>query len=245
MSYLTRLSLVLLGSACIPAGSETETSSESGATTSGSTGPATTTMVPVCEGEGDWHAPSDGSGDGGDSSSGDSPVGMGDDMPLAASVPEIQQGTIAIDTLVLLEGVVVTTPRATREGGEPGEQLVFVQDPAGGPWSGLRVHLLSPDPSPMTTVGDAVDLEGIVVERDGYYAVEVEDESEGLVRLGPGVIPPPVVVPVGDLRVDDPDGRAYEGIAVRVEQVRVTDDDPCDGEFVIEDIARVDDRFAP
>ena len=152
MSYLTRLSLVLLGSACIPAGSETETSSESGATTSGSTGPATTTMVPVCEGEGDWHAPSDGSGDGGDSSSGDSPVGMGDDMPLAASVPEIQQGTIAIDTLVLLEGVVVTTPRATREGGEPGEQLVFVQDPAGGPWSGLRVHLLSPDPSPMTTV---------------------------------------------------------------------------------------------
>ena len=50
---------------------------------------------------------------------------------------------------------------------------------------------------------------------------------------------------LGRVRVDDPDGRAYEGIAVRVEQVRVTDDDPCDGEFVIEDIARVDDRFAP
>ena len=59
------------------------------------------------------------------------------------------------------------------------------------------------------------------------------------------VLPPPVVVPIDELVPHSDVARPYEGVPIRVEQVVVTDDDPCDGEFVLEQTARVDDRFAP
>lgn len=213
----------------------TETSDGTEPTTAGSEDPA------VCEGEGGWAGSS--SGGDGSGTSGGPPVGMDDDMPLVADIPEIQQGLIAIGTWVLLEGVVVTTPRADSDADEGQEQ--FVQDPEGGPWSGLRVQLPTAALVDPTMVGDEVDLVGRVVRRGDYFAVTLSPTDPNLVVMGPGTLPPPALVTVAELSIDSADGRPYEGIPIRVEQVTVTDDDPCDGEFVIEEVARVDDRFTP
>ncbi|MEX1361491.1 MAG: hypothetical protein AB1Z98_00070 [Nannocystaceae bacterium] len=236
------VALAFLTTGCTDGGQTTDPPSgvteTSGAT---ETSPTTGSETPaVCEGEGGWAGSS---GGGGDSTSGGPPVGMDDDMPLVADIPEIQQGMLAIGTWVLLEGVLVTTPRADSDA-EEGQEL-FVQDPAGGPWSGLRVQLPAAALVDPTVVGDEVDLVGRVVRRGPYFAVTLSPTDPDLVVMGPGTLPPPALVTVAELSIDSADGRPYEGIPVRVEQVTVTDDDPCDGEFVIEDVARVDDRFTP
>jgi len=180
-------------------------------------------------------------GTGAQDSSGDGSMGIGDDMPLVAFIPDVRQGDIARATWVLLEDVVVISPKVASESSSGSE--FFVQDQAGGAWSGLRVRT-----STLATVpaeGEAVDIVGRVFsERDIYY-VQVVIPDEDIVPLGPGVIPPPTLVPIDDLAIATAVENPYEGIGIRVEQVAVTDDDPCDGEFVIEDIARVDDRFVP
>ncbi len=212
-----------------------------GATSSGAVdGGSAGSTSQLCEDGGDgWSGDQNtGSGDG-SGSTGGGPIGMDDDMPLVAMIPDLQQGVVPRGTWVQLEGVVVTTPPAQTETGLGFE--VFVQDPGGGAWSGLRIRMeAEAEALPM---GEAVDVVGTLLAQDDYYLLELDED--GMTGLGPGVLPDPVVVSVDDLALGDADGRPYEGIAVVVEQVTVTDDDPCDGEFIIEDIARVDDRFAP
>lgn len=232
------LAWVALGSGCTGGDADLGSGSSDGGSSDGGRTSATSSTgsdVQICEGEGGWTA------SGGGDSSGDPPVGMDDDMPLAATIPEIQQGGLPVGSVVLLSGVVITTPLVP---GVDGHEL-FVQDPAGGAWSGLRVRVSENPLFETPRMGDAVDVVGRVIERAGFYALSVGPRLDDLVPLGPGVPPPSLVVAVDELRIDDPEGRAYEGIPIRVEGVVVTDADPCEGEFVIEHTARVDDRFAP
>ncbi len=180
------------------------------------------------------------SGGVGDSSD-DSSMGIGDDMPLVASIPDIRQGAINLGTWVLLEDVVIISPKTASEWSSDSE--FFVQDPAGGPWSGLRLRT-----GPLETIpaeGEAVDVVGRVRSGPGGRMLDVVIPDEDIVGLGPVELPPPTLVSIDDLAVATAQDNPYEGIGIRVEQVAVTDDDPCEGEFVIEDIARVDDRYAP
>lgn len=243
MHWSTRvgvIAFVALSQGCMGVGEELDASDGSGGESAGTSGisggtSAGSGSIQICEGEDGWDEESDGSYGGG--SSDDTPVGMDDDMPLVVAIPGIQQGEVPPDTRVELQDVVIISPRVPSDVGGSFEQ--FVQDPAGGPWSGLRLRITNGVPS--LAVGEGVDVVGRVIERDGFYALTVTQ----MVPLGPGQLPPPAVVSVDQLHIDDEDGRAYEGIPIRVEQVVVTDDDPCDGEFVLEDIVRVDDRFAP
>ncbi|MEM7159576.1 MAG: hypothetical protein AAF799_42445 [Myxococcota bacterium] len=198
--------------------------------------PATTTASDQCDGTGgEWSSGEDGD------ASGDPPIGMDDDMPLAALVAEIQQDMVPRSTFVLIENVVVTTRSVPTEAEEGFE--FFIQDPAGGPWSGLRIRM--PSDVALPEVGRAVDVVGHLIGRRGFYLIDTSGTNAEVTDLGPGVMPEPALVDVADLALDDEQGRAYEGVHIRVEQVVVTDEDPCDGEFEIEDTARVDDRFAP
>lgn len=172
----------------------------------------------------------------------DSGFGMGDDMPLPLTVYEAQQGSTPQGTLVRLVDVVVTTPSATTEL-ERGYEL-FVQELEGGPYSGLRINTRGFDPGAMLSVGSTVEVVGRL-ERYGSWVVLEVDSSADVVVTGSAPLPEPVVVSVVDLRPDQPDARSYEGVQVRVEMATVTDDDPCDGEFILDDAARVDDRFVP
>jgi len=172
----------------------------------------------------------------------DTTYGMGDDMPLRTTIPDVQRGRISTRERIALPGVVLISPSA-EEGVVTGFE-VFVQDPLGGPFSGLRVHTDTFDPSELFVPGDAVDIVGRLSSQDGFYLLNVETIDD-VTFVDAGEVPPPVVLSASELRATDPTARPYEGITVRVEDVVVTDPRPCEGEFVIDDTVRVDDRFVP
>lgn len=189
---------------------------------------------PLCEGGG-WNGV-------GEDGAGDTGFGMGDDMPLPFSVYEIQQGNAPADVRIVLTDVVVTTPAAAGEA-LWGQEL-FVQEREGGPYSGLRIHTSAFDLGAALAVGDTADIVGEIRRQDDYYLLDLGSRDD-LTRTGTAALPEPVVVTTSTLRPEDPMARPYEGVTVRVESPRVTDDDPCRGEFVLDDVVRVDDRFMP
>jgi hypothetical protein len=132
-------------------------------------------------------------------------------------------------TLVSIEAVVVT---AVQTGGS-----FWVQAPAGGPYSGLFVRAERPQG---VSIGDVVDVVGTLSERFGLTNVVLE--SVAVVGF---VDPPePAVVLVDDL-AQAVTAELWESVLVRVEDVTVTrsnPDFPDDyGEFLLEDVLRVDD----
>jgi hypothetical protein len=167
-------------------------------------------------------------------------AGMGDDMPLLTSPDAIQHGDIETNTLVLIEGLIVTTPAAGSEGLIGFEQ--FLQDPAGGPWSGIRMHFLDEDLIDALQPGDVIDLLGHVRRTGDIPRVSLQG---GLVLLSSGEVPPPSVVMAEDLIDGTELTRSYEAVYIRVEQPIVTNAELCSGEFEIEDGTRVDDRYVP
>ena len=218
------------------AGSSGEPQTETSAATT-----ATTASPGMCE-DGAW--PEDESDEGGECDDGaeDTGFGMGDDMPLPFAVYDVQQGMAPPDDRIELSNVVITTPVAGSEA-LPGGFERFVQELDGGPYSGLRIASITANLN-LATVGDAVDVIGRIRAQDGYYLLEVESVDD-ITVLGPSTLPEPIVVSAVDLLPDNPMARAYEGASVRVDMATVTDDDPCDGEFILEEAVRVDDRFMP
>jgi thioredoxin reductase len=107
-----------------------------------------------CE-SGGWNRGDGGSGDEGGEDTG---LGMGDDMPLPLTIGELQQGLARDGDVVAITGVVAVTPSSSSEV-LPGREL-FVQDPAGGAWSGLRVVAQSFDPAQRLVPGDRAELVG-------------------------------------------------------------------------------------
>lgn len=136
-------------------------------------------------------------------------------------------------TEVHVEGVVVT---AVNEGST---HTIWVQDPAGGPYSGVAVFLGSTVPS--VERGDVVDVDGTTAEYLGY----TEIDGATVTFVSASSVPAPAVLDPADIADGGPDAEAYEGVLVRVESVTVTDanpDAPSDyNEFVITGGLRVDD----
>jgi hypothetical protein len=195
-------------------------------------GGSTTSDAPLCEDD-FWH---------GDEGADDTGLGMGDDMPLPITIAELQQGVLYENVWVELTGVVVTTPAADSEV-MAGREL-FAQDPDGGPFSGLRLVGVEFDPGQIVAPGDGADVVGHVRVNEGFVLLQI-DGMEGLTPRGPAAVPAPTRVEIADLAPDSESARRYEGVIVEVVDATVTDDDPCAGEFVLDDTLRVDDRFAP
>jgi len=206
-----------------------------------SSGGSSTDPVPLpvqCEGAGNWHGGQPDSYGGGDEGADDTTVGLGDDMPLALAIPDIQQGVVEAGTLIAIAGAIVTTPIARNDGDTAYE--FFVQANEGGPYSGLRILIPSAALGTAIVPGTGVDLEGRLVQDGDLYALEVFPEA--VTERAGGAMPAAWVLEASELLEDDL--RAYEGVYVRVENATVTDPAPCDGEFVVDEIIRVDDRFA-
>lgn len=193
-----------------------------------------------CEDEG-W--PVDSGGDSGDEAGDDTGVGMGDDMPLPLTIPQIQQGDAPALAWVALDDVVVTTPSAA-SAAIAGREL-FVQEREGGAFSGLRVVSVGFDLGELAAPGDPVDLVGqIYVDRSGFVLLRIERED----RVTPGsdgaeIVPTPVTI--ADLDPANPDARRFEGVVVRIVDATVTEVAGCEGELVVDDTLIVDDRFVP
>lgn len=128
-------------------------------------------------------------------------------------------------------GQVVVTEGVVTGVFDDGER-VFIQDPAGGPWSGL--FLFRPLERPR--VGDWIRVTGEVSEFKGLTEI-----AHGQVTvLGRGnPLPDPVVVPTGEAGQE-----RWEGVLLRVENVIVVDPDLGFGEWSVDDGSgplRVDD----
>jgi predicted extracellular nuclease len=135
------------------------------------------------------------------------------DSATPATIQEVQQGMFMEDELVLIEDVVVTTPWSFSM------QQFFVQDPAGGPYSGIQVYV--------PTEGDYVPMPGDLITVCGAYT-EYFDQSQiqissaaDLVAAGNGPVPAPEVLTADELAMDPP-AEQWEGVLVRVDDVTVT-----------------------
>jgi hypothetical protein len=195
--------------------------------------PASSTGPARCEDDG-WTGTDDGSDD--------TLFGMGDDMPLPLTIQELQQGAADEGRWVAVEGVVTVTPAAASEV-MPGTLEWFVQEPAGGAYSGLRV-VVGAELVEVPLPGDQVDLVGRIVEHDGFVLLQIE-APEHVTKRGTGALPQPTLVAIAELAFDAPSARQYEGVVVQIAEATVTDDSPCRGEFILEHTVRVDDRFVP
>ncbi len=222
-----------------------------GGPTDDGAGPQTTTMTTsspgstagggqaVCEAGDDWSVEDDGAGDQDDGAE-ESGFGMGDDMPV--SVYQVQQGTVMVGQSVIVSDVLVTSPAAAGEA--IGGDEFFVQELDGGPYSGLRVQTFDAGLASLAVPGQTVDVSGRIARNGNYYMLLL-DFSGDVVPVGTAEPPEPPVVAAGMLTTSEASARQYEGVIVRVEQATVTDAEPCDGEFTLDDAVRVDDRFMP
>jgi hypothetical protein len=194
---------------------------------------------PVCESAG-WEQDAD--SDQGDDGAEDTTIGMGDDMPLPLTIGEVQHGVASNGTWVAITGVIAVTPST------PSEVLygreLFVQDPMGGPWSGLRLVSDSFDLGDVIAPGDEADVVGVVAMHDGFVALKLGGIDD-VARTGAPGLPAPTIVALHELDPDGASARQYEGVVVQIGDATVTDAHPCVGELVLDHLVRVDDRFLP
>jgi hypothetical protein len=129
---------------------------------------------------------------------------------------------------VEVEGVVLAV--------QPHGLFYYVAQPAGGPWSGLKVEGKGLE----RRVGERVLIEGVVTEPSG----ETRLQETAVRSRGKGRLPRPAPIGVADLVGN---GEPWEGVLVRLENVTVESFTSDFGEFTLRDAANsggeVDDEF--
>ena len=131
---------------------------------------------------------------------------------------------------VKVTGVVVTTPVFITSN----QDSFYVQDPAGGPWSGVFVFAKDLDASALGP-GSQVDIEGAT---DEYYD-KTEIVATAITPTGSETVPDPAVVTPADINTAGALAESYESVLVKVENVAVSqavvtgDDDFDHGDFAV------------
>jgi len=150
------------------------------------------------------------------------PRDAADIVSTATTIQAVQLGEVEEDAEVTVFDAVVTGVD---------DVGVFVQDDAGGAWSGVWVFLGSYWQGSWgnLAVGDRVDVTGVYEEYFGLTEVNVTTSSSPLVvRRGAGTPLEPEVLAVSAV------GEAWEGVLVEVQDVEVSDPRPGNDEFVVE-----------
>lgn len=180
------------GSSSSVGGSDAATGDPDGGSVDSSGAAATDTTAPGTDDtatDTSASASAEGSGSEGSSSGG----GADDD-----TIYEIQDGTLAIGTDVDVRGVVVTGVS---------DSAFFVQEPAGGEYSGVYVYV---GEVPSVSVGDEVDILGVTAEFDDL--TEIDASGGSVTATGTtGVELTPDLVDAAQL------GEPWEAVLVRVE----------------------------
>ena len=166
---------------------------------------------------------------GGDTTTGDSTTGEPPE-----GIYAIQQGGYNIGDVVILQGVVATTGLTYKKDG------FFVQDPAGGPYSGLFVFIKKG--AIVVTPGDVLTIAGTYEEYFDLSELVVPDVAS-IEKTGTAPVPAPALVAAADIGTGGPKSEQYESVLVKVEGVKVSA--PVDGnnEFIVDGVLRVDDQF--
>ncbi len=171
--------------------------------------------------------------DGGDDGNGAADSGPGpvfDAAPGAStSIYDVQNDDTPVGSSVSLRNVIVTG--IDTFGGRTGS--VYVQEEAGGPFSGVLVFVPAATSSSLS-VGDIVNVDGGVKDEfalnsdtSGRTLTEVAPADGGTIsitKVGDGTVPAPEVVSAFDLAADDAEAEKWEGVLITLEGVRALGD---------------------
>lgn len=147
---------------------------------------------------------------------------------------QLQQDEVCPNTAgVTVTGAVVTSGLTFKKDG------FFIEDPAGGEYSGIFVYVgannaLMVDVKP----GDIVTVSGTF---DEFYAAS-QLEATSVEITGTGTVPAAEVVDPADVATGGPKAEAYEGVLIRVENVTVAENLDF-GEWTVDGGLRVDELF--
>ena len=153
-----------------------------------------------------------GSGGGGTGGGGSDGGGSGGGTPVDATVADVQLGDVSEGSLVTLSGVVATSGLNKYDSG------FYVQDVAGGPWSGVYVYVYDEVAETLSDLadGEVLNLTGEVTE---FYELTeiVVTQVDNITRTGE----------VTAVMIDSVDGtpddwEQWEGCLVITEDVTVT-----------------------
>lgn len=148
-------------------------------------------------------------------------------------IQDVQNDSMAAGTPVALSGVVVTAIDAY--GAKTGD--IWVQDPAGGPFSGIHVFGAPLTAVSSLAVGDIVNIAGaqkdefaLTSDTSGRTITELKAVSGGMMsvtKTGSGAVPAPVVVDalaIGQKATQaerDAEWEKWEGVLVTVNNISV------------------------
>ena len=142
---------------------------------------------------------------------------------------------------IKVENVVVTAPTHSASSNLSG---FFAEEKAGGEYSGILVVYPKSSSFGPFAIGDEITIEGSYKEYNGM----TEIVATNITKLGTSSVPAPIVVDPGDIATGGAMSENYEGVLVRVENVKVTNanpDYPNDyKEFAVTSGLRVNDLYA-
>ncbi len=113
---------------------------------------------------------------------------------------------------ISLQGAVVISPMFS-------VSSFYVQDPAGGPWSGVLV-VTPADDADAVEIGDEVNLRGVVEEVSEKTRLIASVLSLSGAQIS---LPQPTVLSLAQIQSDDPSADSFESTLVRVTEVAVTE----------------------
>ena len=141
--------------------------------------------------------------------------------PMNVTIPSIQQGMVADGAYIEITGAVATTG-LTFAG-----DTFFIQDTAGGEYSGIQVYL-GEGASLSVDAGDEVTVTGYYSEF--FDMSQIEASAAGAIEVtGAATIPTPPAVSPADIATNGALAENYEGVPVTIEGVTVTNADPTMG----------------
>ena len=240
----TALALALVASACNLTPANTDTSASEASTSNSSTdGPASTTDAATDT------TPTTTTDPTGDPTPGqpttdepttdattDATTDSGDD---GVTIYEIQQDKIALDAVVTLKGVIVTSPVKLKNG----KGTLFVEEPEGGEYSGLAIFMYDEVTAGLDAPpGSLVNITGTVTDFFGNTQLTVMAPGD-IEVVGTAEIPAPAVVDAADIATGGPKAENYEGVLVQINDALVTKPGVDIGQFEVEGGARVSDYF--
>lgn len=162
--------------------------------------------------------------------------GPGDpDDGVQATIYELQGGGVTPGTAVILDEVVVTSPLIAAG------DVFFVQEPGGGPYSGIAVRVAAPAWLAIE-VGMVVTISGVLAENDGNTELHVAATND-VITAAAGPAPPPTPVDAAMVATGGPLAEAFEGVLIEVVSVTVAAADTGPGTWELEGGLRVEDLF--
>ena len=156
------------------------------------------------------------------------------------SIYDVQQGNVSEGTVVSFNNVIVTSPTYIKT---DGSGYFFVEEPAGGEYSGIVVYMYS-DVAVETdvSIGDVVDVSGAYTEYFGLSEITLASLND-IEITGTADPPAPEVVNPSDVKAGGSLAEAYESVLIEVEDVTITNSDAGFGQFEITGGLPVDDYF--